>query len=99
MLLLSVPLEVVTWIVPEVALLGTVAFRNVSETTVNVAGVPLKVTLVVFARLFPKIPIVDPVLPAAGSASTNGPKPIDRLKKVPQPPRQADWLPPSLATP
>jgi len=76
---LRVPLDVVTWIVPEVALLGTVALMNVSETRVNLAGIPLIVTLVVPVRLFPKIPIVDPVLPAAGSGSTNGPKPMDRL--------------------
>jgi hypothetical protein len=45
-----------------VARLGTVALINVSFTTVNVALIPLNVTLVVPARPFPKIAIGRPTL-------------------------------------
>lgn len=55
MLLFSVPLGVVTSIVPVVAPVGTVALRSVSEITVNVAGEPLNVTAVVPVRLLPKM--------------------------------------------
>jgi len=78
-LLERVPLGVVTTMVPVVAPLGTVAVMYVSDTTVNVAGVSLKVTLVVPVRLFPRIPIVMLTLPKFDVAFTNGPKPIDRL--------------------
>ncbi len=43
---MSVPVGVMTETVPLVAPVKTVAVISVSETTVNVAGVPLKVTLV-----------------------------------------------------
>ena len=46
LLLVSVPVGVVTVTRPLVAPPGTVAVRNVSETTVNAAGVPLKETAV-----------------------------------------------------
>jgi hypothetical protein len=45
-LLESVPPGVTTWTVPVVAPAGTVVVISDGETTVNVAGVPLKVTLV-----------------------------------------------------
>jgi hypothetical protein len=46
-LLVSTPVGVVTVTNPEVAPAGLVALRNVSETTVNVADVPLIETAVV----------------------------------------------------
>jgi hypothetical protein len=54
-LLLSVLFGVVTLTKPVVAPLGTVGLISVLETTVNVAGVPLKVMLVVAFRLFPRM--------------------------------------------
>lgn len=45
-LLESVSVGVVTWTVPVVAPAGTVAVMSARETTVNVAAVPSKVTLV-----------------------------------------------------
>jgi hypothetical protein len=46
-LLVSVPLGVTTLTKPVVAPGGTVALINVSETTVKLAGIPLRETLVV----------------------------------------------------
>ena len=45
-IVLSVPPGVTTWTVPVVAPAGTVAAISEPDTTVNVAGVPSKVTLV-----------------------------------------------------
>jgi hypothetical protein len=78
-LLDNVPLPVVTSIVPVVAPAGTVALMSVAETTVNVAGVPLKLTLVVPVRPFPKIEITRPAAPKPGFARTKAPSPTDRL--------------------
>lgn len=47
------PLGVVTEIGPVVALLGTVACSWVAESTVKVAGVPLKATRVALVKLLP----------------------------------------------
>ena len=46
------PLRVVTCTLPVVSLLGTVVVIPVSDTTVKVAGVPLKVTPVKEIRLW-----------------------------------------------
>ena len=60
----SVPLGAVTLTRPVVALAGTVAVIAVPvEFTVNVAGVPLKLTAVAPVRLVPKIVILTPTLP------------------------------------
>lgn len=67
-LLDSVPLGVFTWIVPVVAPAGTRAWMYVSETTVNVAAVPLNVTLVAPVRLFPSIVMDCPATPKLGLA-------------------------------
>src|SRR5258708_5747858 len=53
-LLVKVRLGVVTLTLPVVAPRGTVVLISVAETTVNVAAVPLKVTLVVPVRLVPE---------------------------------------------
>jgi hypothetical protein len=99
-LLDSFPFGVVTSIVPEVAPLGTVALMKVPETTVNVADTPLNVTLVVPAKLFPRMPITRPALPKPGFACTKGPRPKEILKTVPQPfPAQFVVLPPTEVTP
>jgi hypothetical protein len=55
------------------------------DTTVNVAAVPLKLTLVAPVRSLPRILTVAPTLPEVVWVSTNGPKPTDRLKTVPSP--------------
>ena len=83
-LLESVPLGVVTWTGPVVAPGGTVVAMKVPvELTVNVAAVPLKVTLVAPVSLLPRILTFAPTLPEFGSVSTNGLRPTDRLKIVP----------------
>jgi hypothetical protein len=64
---------------------GTVTVRTVFENTSITAGLPLKVTLVAPARLFPSILTTVPTLPEVGSISTNPPKLSDRLKTEPQP--------------
>ena len=70
-LLESVPLGIVTVIVPVVAPLGTIALMYVLDTTVNVAAVPLKLTAVVPVRLFPRMLqhvensfVIGPTIPA-----------------------------------
>ena len=55
LLLFSVPPEVVTLTGPVVAPLGTVVLISVAETTVNVAEVPLKLTLLALVRFVPKM--------------------------------------------
>src|SRR5215472_7647243 len=82
-LLVKVRLGVVTLTLPVVALLGTVVLISVLETTVNLAAVPLNVTLVEPVRLFPRIMTAVPTLPEMGNVSTKGPSPTDRLKTVP----------------
>src|SRR5208283_2150079 len=78
-LLESTPLGVVTSIVPVVAPLGTVVSMKVPDTTVNVAGTPLNVTLVAPVRSLPRIPMTEPALPKVGLLFTKGPRPVDRL--------------------
>jgi len=84
-LLESVRLGVTTWTLPVVAPAGTVVVIKELETTVKTAAVPLKVTLAAPVRLVPRILTAAPTLPEAGCVSTNGPKPTDSLKIVPQP--------------
>jgi hypothetical protein len=69
-LLISVLFVVKTSTVPVVAPVGTLAVMYVLDAT-NVAFFPLKVTLVVPARLFPKIVTVAPTLPEVGLVSPN----------------------------
>jgi hypothetical protein len=69
-LLLRVPLGVFTLTGPVVAPLGTLAVISVLETTLNVAAVLLKVTLVAPVRLFPKIVTAAPTTPEIGSVSS-----------------------------
>jgi hypothetical protein len=78
-LLLSVFFGVVTSTVPVVAPVGTAAVISVLDKTVNVAAVPLKLTLVVPVRLFPRMMTLAPTLPDVGSVSTNAPSPTERL--------------------
>lgn len=90
----SVPEGVVTWTVPVVAPVGTVAVMSVREDTVNVAAVPLNVTLVAPVRLVPRTLTAAPTLPWVGSVSTKGPNPAERLKTVP-----ASLVPPCWVVP
>ena len=95
-LLESVPEGVTTLTVPVVAPAGTVVVIKEAETTLNVAAVPLNVTLVAPVSLVPRILTAAPTLPDVGSVFTNGPRPTDRLKTVPN----ADPLaPPSPVVP
>ena len=84
-LLANMRLGAVTLTLPVVAPSGAVVLISVLETTVNVAAVPLKVTLVVPVRLFPRIITGVPTLPEAGNVFMKGPSPTDRLKTVPSP--------------
>src|SRR5215472_8217075 len=62
-LLRNVRLGVTTLTLQVVVPSGTVVLISVSETTVNAAGVLWKVTLVVPARLFPRMKTGVPTLP------------------------------------
>lgn len=61
----------------------------------NLAGAPLKVTLVAPVRLVPSILTGAPIPPEAGWVSTNGPSPTDKLHAesavVPDKVRLASW--------
>src|SRR5580698_5619362 len=95
MLLESVPLGVTTCTGPVVAPAGTlVKIEAPEELTVNAAGLPLNVTLVAPVRLFPRILTTAPTLPEEVCVSTNGPRPTERLKIVPQPISQGAWRSP-----
>jgi hypothetical protein len=59
----TTPLGVVTVSLPVDAPAGTVVVTSVEETTVNTAGVPLKLTLLAPARLLPKMMTGDPTMP------------------------------------
>ena len=85
LLLVSVPPGVVTSTKPVVAPAGTVVVISDAETTVNVAAVPLNVTLVEPVKLLPRIVTAVSTLPEAVCVSTNGPRSTDRLKTVPLP--------------
>ena len=83
MLLLSVPLGVTTFTGPVVAPAGTVVVISELDTTLNLAAVPLKVTLVAPLRSVPRMVTDFPTAAEVGIVSTNGPRPTDRLKIVP----------------
>src|SRR5215469_5391655 len=83
-LLLSDPFDVVTSTGPEVAPVGTIVVISVGDTTLKVAAVPLKLTLVAFVRFVPRIVTEVPTLPTVGTVFTNGPSPTKRLKTVPR---------------
>lgn len=94
MLLLSVRRGVVTATLPLVEPGGTLVLISVLDTTVNVAAVSPKVTLVVPVRLFPKTMTSVPASPDVGIVSTNGPSPTDSRNTVPLP-----LVPPSEVVP
>ena len=93
-LLKSVPLGVTTWTSPVVAPAGTEVVISELDTTVKVASLPLKLTLVAPVRLVPRMLTVAPTFAAVGCVSTNGPRSIERLKTVPSP-----MVPPSAVVP
>ena len=69
LLLVAVPAEVVTEIVPDVAPAGTVAVIEVALTTLNVAAVvPLNFTAVAPLKFEP---VIDTLVPAAPDAGVN----------------------------
>ena len=82
-LLVSVPLGVTTLTTPVVAPSGTLVVISEPEATLNVAAVPLKVTLVAPVRSVPRILTAVFALPDVGTVSTNGARPMSRLKIVP----------------
>jgi hypothetical protein len=82
-LLESIPLGVTTLTSPVLAPEGTLVLISELDTTVNLAAMPLKVTLVAPVRLVPRILMAVPTAPEEGCVSTNGPKPTARLKIVP----------------
>jgi hypothetical protein len=98
-LLLRVLVVVVTLTVPELAPTGTVVLISDFETTVNIAVVPLKVTLVALFKFVPRIVTAAPTLPEVGLVSTNGPSPTPRLKTVPQLRLHASLVPPYAVVP
>jgi hypothetical protein len=65
-LLESVRLGVTTLTLPVVAPVGTLVVISDFETTVNVAAVPLKLTLVAPVRFVPRIVTAAPTLPEVG---------------------------------
>src|ERR1039457_3674944 len=93
-LLKSVPLGVTTWTSPVVAPAGMLVVISELDTTVKVAALPLKLTLVAPVRLVPRMLTVAPTFAAVGFVSTNGSRPTDRLKTVPSP-----LAPPSAVIP
>jgi hypothetical protein len=74
-LLVKVLLGVFTFTGPVVAPLGMVVVISVLEATLKLAALPLKVTLVVPVKLFPRIMTAAPNSPEAGSVRTKGPNP------------------------
>lgn len=98
-LLVRVPLEVTTCTFPVVAPVGTVVFISEAETTVNVAAVPLKLTLVAPLRFVPRITTALPTLPEVGTVLTNAASPVDSLNAVPQPMGKQEVTPPPVVMP
>lgn len=84
-LLVNVRAGVVTLTLPVVAAAGTVVVISVPDTTMNVAALPLKVTLLAPVKLFPRIVTAAPTLPEPGLVSTKAPRPSAKLKTVPHP--------------
>src|SRR3984885_12693893 len=92
LLIIVPPLGVVTVTVPVFAPAGTVVRIAELDTTVNCAGVPLKLTAVAPFRFVPKIITAAPTLPEAGCVSTKGARPVETVKTMPSssgPPKQA----------
>src|SRR5580658_7120039 len=98
-LLTSMRFGVVTLSLPVVAPVGTVVVISELDTTLNLAAVPLKVTLVAPFKFVPRIVTAVPTLPEIGLVSTNGPSPTPRLKTVPQPRLHALLVPPYAVVP
>jgi len=94
-LLFNGTLEFVTVTNPVVALLGTAAVRKVPDLTIGIAGVPLKETVLVKLKPWPRmltVPLTFPEL-NGGAKLTNGFRPASRLNTVPPfevPPRLVD---------
>jgi hypothetical protein len=78
----KVPLGVLSFTSPVVAPFGTVVLISEFDTTTLV---PLKVTSVELLRFVRRMITAFPTLPEVGLVSTNGPRPTDRVKAVPQP--------------
>src|ERR1019366_2257982 len=84
-LLIRVLPGMATCTVPVVAPAGTVVVISEADTTLNVAGVPLKLTLVAPVRFVPRMVTGVPTAPMVGCVSTKGGRPVDILKTVPDP--------------
>lgn len=82
-LLVSVPLGSVTVMDPVVAPAGTEVTICVGAKTLNVVGMPLKLTAVAPVRFVPRIVTLAPTLPKVRTGCTNGPRPTSRRKIVP----------------
>ncbi len=82
---MSVSLGVTTWTSPVAAPAGSLVVISDLGTTVNLDAVPLKVALEAPVRSVLRIVTVAPAAPEPERASTNGPRPRDRQKTVPQP--------------
>ena len=98
-MLVNVPLGVTTCTFPVVAPVGTVVLIWKADTTVKVAAVPLKLTLVAPLRLLPRIVTALPTVPEAGTVLMNAARPIDSLNAVPQPLGRQDVTPPPVVMP
>ena len=70
--LVAVPPGIHTGIAPVVAPLGTVAVRNVDDTAVKPAAVPLNVTEVAAFRFWPVISPLVPIAPAVAEKPVIG---------------------------
>ena len=90
----SVPPGVTTCTGPLVAPAGTLVVIEELETTLKMAAVPLNVTLLAPVRFVPRMVTGAPTRPEAETVFTNGARPAERLKIVPQPSRQAELVPP-----
>src|SRR5580693_5572361 len=76
-LLFSVAFGPVTATKPVVAPAGTVAEIRVLDSTVNTAGVPLKLTPVASVKSLPRIWIASPTSPELSTVSINGGRPAE----------------------
>ena len=79
----KVPLGNVTVIVPLVAFAGT-AVSMAEPVAVKVAGIPLKLTAVAPVKFVPRIVTFPPTGPETRCGVTKGPRPVERLKIVPE---------------
>src|SRR5260370_38983087 len=74
-LLESVPLGVTTWTFPVAAPAGTPVLIAEDETALKAVATPLKLTLAVPVRPFPRILTLAPTLPAFRTRYANAHKP------------------------